>query len=335
MYLITADLHLTSRPRDAYRFGIFKWLASQQVKLKPKATFILGDVTDRKDRHPAELVDRIVGGLIDLRPPVYWLLGNHDYHDPECPFFGFLNYIDGLIFVTEPEMITPDDNDDCVFMMPHRRSQQAFDEACAKIPKQAAVMLHQTIDGAEAEHGVHLSGINTNALAVRNPKWVYAGDVHTPQRVGIVTYVGAPYTVRFGDHFEPRVAYVNRDGKCTNLYFDCPRKWTLRIDSPEDIESNDSLRKGDQVKIEIVLAREELREWQARKRKILDACAQLGLEVFGVTLSTPTVTDTAQVRQLQAMTPEDQVKGLCQREKVNEAVKQVGLELLNVRHNSG
>ncbi|RPI87194.1 MAG: hypothetical protein EHM40_23155, partial [Chloroflexi bacterium] len=81
-WLVTSDLHLTDRPRDAHRFGLFKWLAKKQRKHGVKATFILGDITDKKDNHSSALVNRVVNELTQLEPPVYVLKGNHDFIDP-------------------------------------------------------------------------------------------------------------------------------------------------------------------------------------------------------------------------------------------------------------
>ena len=61
MILVIGDLHLTDQPKDAYRFGIFKWIKKQIEKHQPEYTVILGDLTDKKDKHSAGLVNRIKG----------------------------------------------------------------------------------------------------------------------------------------------------------------------------------------------------------------------------------------------------------------------------------
>ena len=77
-WLLSADLHLSDRARDSHRFGLFPWLKKQQQKNKVDATFLLGDLTQEKDRHSSALVNRIVEELLTLTPPVYVLRGNHD-----------------------------------------------------------------------------------------------------------------------------------------------------------------------------------------------------------------------------------------------------------------
>ena len=99
--LLIGDTHLTDKPRDAYRFGIFEWIAKQQAKYKPEATFIMGDLCDAKDRHSAALVNRLVDELGTLNE-VYILMGNHDYIDHNTPFFKFLSKLEGVHFVTKP-----------------------------------------------------------------------------------------------------------------------------------------------------------------------------------------------------------------------------------------
>src|SRR5882672_7996340 len=194
-YLITSDLHLSDRPRDSYRFGLFKWLARQQQLNRADATFILGDITERKDNHPSTLVNRIVDELIGLKPPVYILKGNHDFIDPDNPYFRFLNCIDGVYFITTPTTLHG------FTMIPHCRDQTEFNAACDLIKPQTGVLIHQTLNGAKAESGARLAGLQATPIEAKHPLGCWAGDVHRPQRHGLVTYVGAPYTVRFGDDF--------------------------------------------------------------------------------------------------------------------------------------
>src|SRR5258706_13941052 len=99
-YLLVGDTHFSDRPKDAYRFGIFRWIHEQQKKYQPAATFILGDVCDRKDNHSAALVNQITNELNRLEKPIFILKGNHDYTDPENPFFGFLSFMKGITFVS-------------------------------------------------------------------------------------------------------------------------------------------------------------------------------------------------------------------------------------------
>src|SRR5579862_9272651 len=97
-FLVSSDTHFSSRPKDAYRLGLFPWLIKQQEKYQTDAMFLLGDLTEGKDRHESGLVNQIVHGLTLLKPPVYICMGNHDYLSPDMPFFKFVNHIEGVHF---------------------------------------------------------------------------------------------------------------------------------------------------------------------------------------------------------------------------------------------
>jgi hypothetical protein len=325
-YLLIGDLHLTDRPRDAYRFGILEWARKQQVKYKPQATFILGDVTDSKDRHSSVLVNKFINGLCKLEPPVYILMGNHDYTDPTNPFFKFLNNWDGITFVINPTEII----DDRVAMIPHCRTQDEFNAECRElVRKPDLLLLHNTFSGAIAETGAPLTGFSPSAIEYLKPKLgCYAGDVHRPQRAGPVVYVGAPYHVRFGDDFEPRCLLIEDDGTATNLCFEAPRKWRLVVRSADEILSNDHLLEGDQVKVTVELAREESVDWKTYKQQVLAACKKMGVEVFGVDLRVNTVTKHKGTKVTASHQPSDTVIAFCKAEGASTQVREAGLSIL-------
>jgi len=282
MYLLVGDTHFTDKASESYRFDLFPWIRQQQAKKPVAATYLLGDITENKDRHSAALVNQIVSGLVSLRPPVYIVRGNHDYRaDQTSPFFDFLNHIDGLTFAVEPMSVSG------VMLIPHYRTQEEFDDAIRRTRRNDTncLLCHQTFEGAIAESGIRLSGLRPSLVeSMRLPLGVYAGDVHRPQTQGKVTYVGCPYQVRFGDNFEPRCLWLAEDGKTTDLYFDAPRKWSLTVREADDILSNQELFEGDQVKLTIQLGREEAVDWKKIRQEVLAACKSLKLDVFGVTV---------------------------------------------------
>lgn len=320
-FLVTSDLHLSDRPKDNYRFGLFPWLLEQQKKYKPRATFLLGDVTESKDRHSSKLVNRAVDELIGLKPPVYILRGNHDGIDPTNPFFKFLNCIDGIEFIVEPTHL----GSLGVSLIPHCLTQEELDQACGTIPYETTVAFcHQCLDGAIAETGSRLTGLRWPDIEAAT----WAGDIHRPQKVGSVTYVGAPFQVRFGDNYTPRVLLLNK-GKEQNLYFPAPRKWSLTIHDHEDLLKNEDLKKGDQIKVMLELAREEVVNWKNHKQQVLVTCKELGLEVYGVDLKVLSNSRRERLRiGDKAKTNEDVLGAFCQAENVASEIKKHGLELL-------
>lgn len=283
-YLVTSDLHFNDKAMDGYRFGIFKWLANEQRKHKTEAVFILGDLTENKDRHSSALVNRVVEGLQLLKPPIYILRGNHDGIDPNRPYFKFLNAIEGVRFVISPEVV----HEGIFGMIPHCESQEALVKSCTQIPPGLeAIFVHNTFEGAVAETGARLSGLSLSAVENRRPEAIWAGDIHRPQRLGrLLAYVGSPYHVRFGDDFNPRVLFVD-GARTTNLHFEAPRKWSLVIRGAKDLHGDLGLHPGDQVKIEIQLPAEGAVDAAKIKREVLAECKLAKLEVFGCALKLP------------------------------------------------
>jgi hypothetical protein len=324
--LFTTDTHCSDQPRDAYRFGLFRWLAKQQEKHAVDATLLLGDATERKDRHSSLLVNRIVEELLRLKPPVFILRGNHDGIDPNNPFFKFLNCIEGLQFIVSPEY----NKDYKIAFIPHCADQAYLATACAWLPpKPRTLVLHNTFTGAKAETGATLSGLSASPIEALKPGRVYSGDVHVPQRCGPVTYVGAPYHCRFGDNFTPRVLLLKGDREI-DLHYDCPRKFSLTVRDADDILNSKELRPHDQVKLTIEMAREEAVEWQAIKQRVLAACRDCELEVFGAELKIKTTARRERVKLEEAVatTPKDILAAFCKAEGVASNIKAAGEELL-------
>jgi hypothetical protein len=269
-FLLTADIHLTDSARDAVRFRLFPWLAKQQEIHKVDATFILGDITHHKDRHSSSLVNQVVEGLVQLQPPVYIGMGNHDYIRDDLPFFKFLSNIDGITFCSELTLL----HKYKAAIIPHQPDQAAFDTALKRVPECWHGFCHQTLTGAIGDTGGRLTGLTVPHRAGK----LYSGDVHTPHVCENVTYIGSPYHTRHGIDYKPRVLLL-KDGKEENLYFDAPKKLSLTI---RDISEIPKLKKGDQVKIVMELARSEAVEWENHKKDIIDHCKQNGIEVYGL-----------------------------------------------------
>lgn len=198
-HIFTGDFHLTDRPRDEYRWSIFDFLVEQ----KADVYFILGDLTDAKDHHSEGLVNRIAFELrlLAVLGPVVILTGNHDYTtDTKKAFFRFLNEVDKITFVRVPDLLVFSNIP--YMILPHSKNPL---EDWADIDfKGKTVLCHQRFEGAEIENGVRLlSGTPTSLF--KGAERVISGDVHVPQEIGPVTYVGSPFPIRFGDHFTPRI----------------------------------------------------------------------------------------------------------------------------------
>lgn len=115
--LFVGDLHLNDTARDAYRHNFQWWLLDQVKKIKPRRVIFVGDFTDAKDQHRAWLVNKIAGYFdrLSRETDIVALMGNHDYLDPDNPFFAFLSHIPGITWVMRPKAI------DGWLFLPHTR----------------------------------------------------------------------------------------------------------------------------------------------------------------------------------------------------------------------
>lgn len=330
MWLQVGDLHLTDKARDEYRFGIFDWIRQQQTKRDVAATFLAGDLTESKDRHSATLVNKIVTGLTSLKPPIYICMGNHDYRSSTSPFFGFLNYIKGIDFVTVPKTANCIRN---IAIIPHCHEEAHFlDSFKHTVSKDVhGALVHQTFNGAMAETGTRLNGFSASLIESAGlPLGVYAGDVHRPQRHGKVTYIGAPYHVRFGDDYNPRCIWVDKDGKNHNLYFDAPFKWSLKINGEYDLEDHGRLAAGDQIKLTVNLNKEELVDWKSIKANILNTCRTMKLEVYSINVEVETSNLTKKLKAT-GQDHERIFNEFCQIENVAKNIQSIGTKFISGR----
>lgn len=303
--LLASDLHLTDNPLDEYRWGLFQWLKQQCKAHRVTEIFLLGDITDQKDRHSSLLVNRVVdeiGSLASIAP-VTILRGNHDGIDPNTPYFRFLSHMKDVQFIYKPTRILRN-----VFL-PHSKDLAADWKATMRetdfIPNkemkrenaQTTVFLHATVGGCLVENGAKLDGVPLSLFKDFHGS-IYAGDIHVPQTIGPVTYVGSPYPVHFGDKFPARCLLLD-DNKTTDLHYPCLRRLKLFLATGKDAAKVD-IRKGDQVKVVVQLNRSEALDWEKHrelvKQAVTDAEAELcGLEIEVTGIQKELVTDKKEV----------------------------------------
>lgn len=327
--LLSTDLHFSDAPRDRYRFEFISHLAKQARDYKVDLIVLLGDLTTSKDNHSAFLVNTIIAGLRVLRSvcPVHILKGNHDYFaDPTLPFFKFINYIDGITLMNEPVFL----ND--MLYVPHLTSVDQW----LKLPqlpdtRPTVAFIHQTVSGAISESGQRLDGFPLKPMKqLRCP--VYGGDIHKPQTIDPVIYIGPPYHIKFGDNFIPRyLLFDTAKGTHKELHFDCPRKWMLTIRDPEELLKDKRIRAGDQVKVRLEMTREEIVEWKVKKDLITQLLGKLEVESYGIELKVEKQTkvkERDERRSNQGRNPHEIVRDFSKREKLSTVIRDAGLELL-------
>lgn len=314
--LLVSDLHLTANPRDSYRWDIFPWIVKTCAYHGVKTVVILGDLTDAKDYHSAELVNRVTQAFQMFRDgkndstveKVYVLMGNHDYLKTGIPFFNFLNYMPHVEFITKPTVRVSEYS--TAVLLPHTKTPMK-DWKQVSFKGVDLVFMHQTVSGSIASNGMKLEGELDNQLkgsmqGLPQNATIYSGDIHRPQCIGDVTYVGSPYPVHFGDTeiIQYRAILLNADLQPKSLYPPSIHRLSVRGSLAE--VKGWRLRKGDQVKIKIRLGSSERERWESVRREVSTFFEAQGVEVLALELlSSRTRTRLVQADRQEASVDEE------------------------------
>lgn len=264
--IILADLHLDDTPLTEYRWNIFPTIMSLCKDYNIKLIDILGDITDKKDRHSAILTNRLIENFFDLSTygDIRILKGNHDYIDEDLPYFRFLKNITGISFFSEPAI-----SEDTLFI-PHAKNfdinnySKFFNEKSVKV-----VYMHQMFKGSLLQNGSIIEdGVDTDSITKAfNYKLIFSGDIHTPQVINKIIYVGAPYHVNFGDTYKGGCILI-KDDKVISKQFNCIKRVYLHLDSSFTENDFSSINENDQVKVKISLKLHETYEWDSIRNRI-------------------------------------------------------------------
>lgn len=303
--LLVSDLHLVLDPVASYRWDLFPWLARQCANWGVKTLCILGDVTDAKDYHPAELINQIVRNLVNLLstvPSIVVLRGNHDYLKDGSPPLLFLNHIPGITFVNTPTD-TGHLGASCLWL-PHSKNPEREWKGMDMTHFQF-VFMHQTLKGAVASNGQAMEGEPLpDTLAYAGKVW--SGDIHVPQVIGPVEYVGSPYHVHLGDNFRPRCVVISEDGTYRDIRFRTLSRVAVDISGADDLDDllrDGTLRNGDHLKARVHLPRAALHEWQTVRSEVVARAQANGLRLLSVELVAPKTRPRGTSAQAQAGTP--------------------------------
>jgi hypothetical protein len=333
--LLVSDTHFTALPRDAYRWKLFEWLAEAIPKNEVRNLFILGDLTQEKDRHPSQLVNRIVTSLLNLYRQaglhgIYILRGNHDGLDPTCPFFRFLGEYPSIKYIATPFAFSLHGRD--ILMLPHTIDPVA-DWKDVDMGHADTVLMHATVRGAIAENGQALDGIPPGLLHAARRANIYSGDIHVPQKIGNVEYVGAPYPVRFGDSFQPRAILLTGKGS-VSLPIPSIRRGVMTLTHFDSVVDWEGVSPGDQFKFKLRLAPTEYMHWAEMKKQIVMICKAKGVELCGLELEKVVSEQKLKPRSKGptnaqvGRTPKQLVEAHCAANKLPAAFLQAGVGLL-------
>jgi hypothetical protein len=320
--LVTSDLHLSANPRDEYRFSFLARLRKLIVREGVQRLFILGDLTEAKDNHDAPLVNRIVEEIVRLArlAEVFFLRGNHDGLDPGNPFFEFVRRLSGVHWISQPQVLEGD------LWLPHMPSYgEAVQELLAQDNYRFA-FAHNTFKGAVMEGGrVAEEGIPLAVIPVGVR--VYSGDVHVPQKLGPVTYVGAPYTIDFGDNYNPRVLLLEKDS-VRSIALKGPQKHLLDIRSITELDDVPELAAGTVLKVRVRLKAGEYAQWHETKKAIADWALDRGFLLHATQPIMPQTDRVIPKQEVRATSDRAILKGFAQRRGLDRKTTTAGEELL-------
>lgn len=328
--LLASDLHLTANARDEYRWGLFPWLKAQCAEHDVDTLLLLGDLTDAKDYHSASLVNRIVDAItsIAIQTPVIILRGNHDGIDPATPYFKFMSHLLSVTYIHVPERGAGK-----YIYFPHSKNlPEDWANTMVKTDytriHSPIVFMHATVGGCRAENNVELPGIPISTFE-GFPGKIYSGDIHVPQRVGPVEYVGAPYPIRFGDKFTPRCLLVGPEGYTRDLHYPSIKRHKLVLTSVQ-LPRGVSITAGDQVKVVIQLDQREVLDWESHRKAVVDKIAALGAELCGLEIQVTSTVDRSKViaEETKNVSDTDLLNQFCDRESTPTELRELGISLL-------
>lgn len=330
--LWSSDLHLNEVSRDQYRWEILTWLEKRALELGVDFIGLGGDTCDAKDRHPASLVNR----LTDFfgKSSAHWviLVGNHDYIDPNTPFFRYLDHFENVQLIYEPTVLhlPVADKKTSTLLLPASRDWETLWPPNFE-NQYDHIFMHGTFAGTTSETGFVLPGIPVEFFGQANFNQLYSGDIHTPGVIAdFMEYIGSPYRVHFGDVYQPRVLHIGKS-KTVDLFPEMKSRHVALVRGPEDLENFEEVRPNDQVKIRVRLKRAELPEWRKIRAMVLAEAEHLEWEVCGIELLEVTTTRHRPGETLSDNTrksPEGYLRDYAEKQKWSKPIIDFGMTLL-------
>ncbi len=337
--LVISDLHLTEKTTEQYRWNIFDTVKDYVKENDVERLFILGDLLDKKDRHPAELINQLMDKLIDLLKyvkPIYILKGNHDYLKPQAPFLDFLKHFHpNIVWISSPTHLTFGNLK--TLWLPH--SKNPTEEWADCDFDVSTVFMHQSVIGCKVSEYFEMNcGFDLEWLTSKldsNAK-IYSGDIHVPQKIKTLTYIGTPHPVSFGDTYEHNMVILNNNfTEFKRIKTESIQRHSLKIKSSaclEKLKQEKVIKSGDQAKIKIQLTTKELSTWSNSKEIVKQWCEYNKIDLFDLSMEkldsdVESVNHSIENR-FSFVDPKAAFKEYVKMEKVDKNIIAIGEELL-------
>lgn len=335
--LVITDLHFTSNEEDSYRWSIFEHLAELLDKHKIQQLLILGDLTEKKDRHSASLVNRLFDNIcfLSLLPNlenIFILCGNHDYSSKEHPFFEFTSGIPKVKFITDIFI-----DDDCLYV-PYNYSLEELEKISfsdmIKNTKIDTLFLHHVIEGAcwygdkraeDTRHGF------LSLSSLQQFKNVYSGHIHTAQEYKNVTYIGAPYHIDYEDTTQGRCLLLPKN---EFIYFDSlfPKKLSFDVSSIEELNLiSKVIKPKDFLKVNFLICTNDRYKITDLRNEVLTFCKKYDIVLTNLNFSlndTELEKEALKTKYVHCNIKE-QIINYCKENNLSEAFLSLGLSFIS------
>ena len=279
--LVFADIHLSENPRDSYRHAFMRKVPDLLRKYKCTTCLLLGDLTESKDNHGAWLVNTVADHLhrISTVCPVIINRGNHDYVVVDHPFYKFLEHFNNVTWINNPTSMPVKGLGNCLFLPHTVNYKKDWDDL--NLSAHEWIFAHNTFTGANLGGGMIAEGIPIGVFP--DCVSVISGDVHIPQTLGPITYVGAPYLVDFGDDYQPRVLTLEGQKK-TSIKMTGPQKRLLSVNSVDELSSvaKGVCYPGDILKIRVSIDAADFAKWPETKSRVHDWAIKYGFIPYSI-----------------------------------------------------
>ena len=344
--LLVADVHLVEKLEEAHRWDVFAKVKEICLFEQIENVCFMGDTWDKMDRYGAALVNRSVEELTTLVANginVAVLQGNHDYKKEGVSFWDFLNSFPNITYITKPveaNQVWGGKNTSPMFLPFSPNPKEEW--ACIPLQGYPLIFMHQTLAGSLVEGGRKIEK-EPHALPIF-PRGVtiYSGDVHCPQTIGRVTYVGTPHATRFGEDWPGRLLIIDTDNPSEfgAITLASVKKEILNISSVADLDvlaMKKSLANGDQIRVRCSLNKDNFMDWSIIEGNIREWAALQGLSIASVEGAVEEQIDVegseSQIssdHSIEQLSPEDIVRLFAKEENLGEPVILEGLKLIQV-----
>lgn len=228
------------------------------------SVIVAGDLHDTKANLRGECVNAMIKTFKTAKHKAIVIRGNHcsineksiehslSFLDPYCHVIAEYQWIKPLHFIA------------------YQHTPELFKQKLSNVPKNSTIIMHQGVHGsASGEYIQDKSAIPKEWLADYR---VISGHYHTrqdikcgrPQKgaVGLMSYIGNPYTLNFGEASDPEKGFqiLNDDGTLTFVPTKLRRHVVLNIDKTQVTGKVplEDIRDIDLVKVKYTGTKEEL-----------------------------------------------------------------------------